>query len=386
MTIEHLAEAVSLVFTVCGSIYVVLSGIAGTIFRERMNNVARAAMLPPVTVLKPLYGADKEILENLRAACSLDYPDYQVVLSVQRLDDPAIPFMRQIQKEFGEGRVTLAIAESEARTNGKIQNLEIAYPHVRHDIIVISDSDIRLRPDYLRAIVAPFADENVGCVSTPYRAIHAHRWYEKLELLTMNADFVPNLIFASAMRLTAFGLGASMAFRRRDLEAIGGFAAFRDHLAEDSQMALRIEALGRRVTLVPYFVDMEVDLRGLADWWRHELYWDQNTRVVRPTGFIATIIVRSIPCALFYAFARGFDLMGIEVLLAATAIRLGVSAYLLGTVLKDREGLAALWLLPLRDLLGVVFWFLAIVKRDFVRRGKHFGLLPNGRIVPKPAR
>jgi ceramide glucosyltransferase len=351
-----------------------------------MAIAARATMFTPVTIVKPLYGADKEILENLRAACSLDYPDYQVVLSVQRLDDPAIPIMRQVQQEFGEARVTLAIAASEARTNGKIQNLEIAYPHVRHDIIVISDSDIRLRPDYLKAIVAPFADENVGCVSTPYRAIHAHRWYEKLELLTMNADFVPNLIFASTTGLTAFGLGASMGFRRRDLEAIGGFAAFRDHLAEDSHMALRVEALGRRVTVVPYFVDMEVDLRDLADWWRHELYWDQNTRVVRPAGFIATIVVRSIPCALFYAAMRGFDLLGVEVFLAATAIRLGVGAYLLAAVLKDREGLASLWLLPLRDLFGLVFWFLAIVKRDFVRRGKRFGLLPDGRIVPKPAR
>jgi ceramide glucosyltransferase len=385
MTFQHIAEVVGLAFTISGSIYVVLCGIAGTIFRRRLQNGERATAFPPVTILKPLYGADKELLENLRSACLLDYPEYQVVLSVQRLDDPAIAIMQQVQKEFGEARVTLAIAESEARTNGKIQNLEIAYPHARYDIMVISDSDIRLRPDYLKAIIAPFADDNVGCVSTPYRAIHAHRWFEKLELLTMNADFVPNLIFTSMTRLTAFGLGASMAFRRRDLDAIGGFAAFRDYLAEDSQIALRIKALGRRVTVAPYFVDMEVDLRDPSDWWRHELYWDLNTRVVWQSGFIATIVVRSIPCALLYALARGFDLVGLEVFLAATALRIGVSAYLLGAVLDDREGVAALWLLPLRDLLGVVFWFLAIVKRDFVRRGKHFGLLPNGRIVPKPA-
>lgn len=378
-------EAVSLVFALCGSFYVLLTAFTGAMFRRRMRTATDGTFLPPVTILKPLYGADKELLENLRTACSLDYPDYQLVLSVQRLDDPAIPIMRRVRQEFGEERVTLAIASSEARTNGKIQNLEIAYPFARHDVLVISDSDIKLKRDYLRAIVAPLADETVGCVSTPYRAIHARRWYEKLELLTMNADFVPNLIFASQARLTAFGLGASMCFRRRDLEAIGGFAAFRDMLAEDSHMALRIEDLGRRVVVAPYFVDMEVDLKNVSDWWGHDLYWDQNTRVVRPAGFISTIVIRSVPFALLYACLLGFDESSLQVLAAVLAIRLGVAGYLLASVLEDREGLAALWLLPLRDLAGMVFWFLAIVKRDFVRRGKRFGLLPDGRIVPKPA-
>src|SRR3974390_217512 len=251
-------EALCLVFAFCGSLYALLTAVAGARFRGRMKTATVAKFLPPVTILKPLYGADKELLANLRAASSLDYPDYQLVLSLQRVDDRAIPIRRQVQQEFGEARVTLAIAASEARTNGKIQNLEIAYPHARHDILVISDSDIKLKPDYLRAIVAPLADAAVGCVSTPYRAIHAYRWYEKLELLTMNADFVPNLIFASEAQLAAFGCGASMGFRRKDLEAIGGFAAFRDLLAEDSHIALRIQKLGRRVVVVPYFVDMEV--------------------------------------------------------------------------------------------------------------------------------
>ncbi len=187
--------------------------------------------------------------------------------------------MHQILAEFGPERVTLAIAESAAHTNGKIQNLEGAYPFARHDVFVISDSDICLRPDYLRAIVAPLADPAVGCVSTPYRAMNAAYWFEKLELLTMNADFVPNLIFASVAGIVTFGLGASMCFRRKDLEAIGGFAAFGEHLAEDSHMAARLEALGRRVVLAPYFVDMEVDLKSFSQWWGHQLYWDQNTRV-----------------------------------------------------------------------------------------------------------
>ena len=386
MTVQYFLETVCLTIAVSGSIYAVLCVFTGAMFRARMRGRASVKYFPPVTVLKPLYGADKHLTDNLRAACSMDYPDYQVVLSVQRLNDPAIPVMQRVQQEFGEGRVSLVIGDSEARANGKIQNLEIAFAHARHDVIVISDSDIKVGPDYLKAIVGPMADEKVGCVSTPYRVINAHRWYEKLELLTMNADFVPNLILASTARLTAFGLGASMCFRRKDLEAVGGFGAFREVLAEDARIALAIEKLGRRVLVAPYFVDMEVELKSFSDWWGHDLYWDQNTRVVRRAGFIGTIIIRAIPFALFYALLRGFDSLGLEVLAGAIAVRLVTAGILLWGLLGDREGLAALWLLPLRDLFGLVFWALALLKRDFIRRGERFGLLADGRIVPKTAR
>ncbi len=386
MTLQHLAEAVCLVFAACGSVYVLLCTATAAIFRRQMSRTLPLTDLPPVTIFKPLYGADKELLENLRSACRQDYPDYQVVFSVQRLDDPAIPVMQQILAEFGPEHVTLAVAESAACANGKIQNLEIAFPFARHDLLVISDSDVRLRPDYLRAIVAPFADPAVGCVSTPYRAMNAAHWFEKLELLTMNADFVPNLIFASVAGIVTFGLGASMCFRRKDLEAIGGFAAFRDHLAEDSHLAARIKALGRRVVLAPYFVDMEVDLNRFSQWWGHQLYWDQNTRVIRPAGFFATVVVRSVPFAFLYAILTGFGLAGLGVLGIALAIRLAGAAFLLRYVLKDREGLAALWLLPLRDLFGLAVWLVAITRRDYVHRGRRFGLSADGRIVPRPAR
>ncbi|MGB8366332.1 MAG: glycosyltransferase [Rhizomicrobium sp.] len=386
MTLQHFAEAICLAFAACGSVYVLLCVATAAVFRQRMARAVPLTALPPATIFKPLYGVDKDLLENLRSACRQDYPGYQVVLSVQRLDDPAIPVMHQILAEFGPERVTLAIAESAAHTNGKIQNLEGAYPFARHDVFVISDSDICLRPDYLRAIVAPLADPAVGCVSTPYRAMNAAYWFEKLELLTMNADFVPNLIFASVAGIVTFGLGASMCFRRKDLEAIGGFAAFGEHLAEDSHMAARLEALGRRVVLAPYFVDMEVDLKSFSQWWEHQLYWDQNTRVVRPAGFFATVVVRSVPFAFLYAILTGLSLAGLGVAGAAVAIRMAGAAFLLRYVLKDREGLAALWLLPLRDLFGLAVWLLAITRCDFMHRGRRFGLLADGRIVPRPAR
>jgi ceramide glucosyltransferase len=386
MTLSFLAEAMCLAFTVCGSTFVVLCVATSSVFRRRIMEAPRTKVFPPITILKPLYGADKELLDNLRAACSLDYPEYQVLMSVQRLDDPAIPIMRQVEQEFGTERVTIVIAEGEVRSNGKIQNLEAAWPMARHDVLVISDSDVKLRPDYLRAIVEPLADPNVGCVCTPYRAIHAQHWFEKLELLTMNADFVPNLVFTAVMGLMTFGLGASMCFRRADLEAIGGFAAFRDHLAEDYIMAQKIEALGRRVVLAPYFVDIEVDLKSFRRWWDHQLYWDQNTRAMRPMEFFATVVIRSVPFALIYALLTGFSAFGVGVLGVAVAVRLACAAYTMGALLEDREGLAALWLLPVRDVLGLAIWLVTMLKRDFVRRGQRFALMADGRIAPRAVR
>src|SRR5580704_18110516 len=155
VTIRELAQAICLMCGACGSAYVLLCVVMATVFRRRMSVPTPSGYCPPVTILKPLHGTEKGLLENLRSACRQDYPDFQVVLSVQRLDDPAIHIMQQVLSEFGPERVTLCIAQSQTRANGKIQNLETALHFAYHDILVISDSDVLLPNDYLRAIVAP---------------------------------------------------------------------------------------------------------------------------------------------------------------------------------------------------------------------------------------
>jgi ceramide glucosyltransferase len=377
-------EVLCLVPSVGGSIYGLLCAAAALAFRRRI--VPTAAALPPITVLKPIHGLEKNQEENLRAACRLDYPDYQLVLSAQRLNEPALPLMRAIADEFGPDRVTVAAAEASGpAVNGKVLNLQIAMSAARHDVLVISDSDVRLRPDYLRAIVAPLADPQVGYVCTLYRAVCADRWYEKLELLSLNADFTANLIFASVTGASDFCLGSSVAFRRRDLDAIDGLAPLGAHLNEDFEMGRRLRALGRRAVTLPYFVDTMVDLNSFRQWWGHQLYWDQNTCTSRPVGFFATVLTRSIPFALLFATLRGFDPVGLSVLTGVVAIRLATTAFVLHFALRDREGLKAIWLLPFRDLVGLVSWFLALTRRDFVWRGNRYRRTRDGRIVPRPA-
>ncbi len=389
MSFVELLQGLCLVPVVGGSIFSLLCVPAAARFCRQRPVTDGAAfpggVWPPVTVLKPVYGLEKGLKDNLRTSCTQDYPDYQVVFSAQRPDDPAIPLLHELQKEFGPDRVTVVVQNIQAGMNGKVNNLLGAMTAAKHDILVISDSDIVLRPDYLKAIVAPLADPAVGCVNTLFKAARGDRWYERLELLSMNADFMPSVVFAYMTGTSNFCLGPSIALRRSTLQAIGGFESLAEYLVEDYEIGRRIWESGKRMAIVPYFVEAVVDLKSVSHWWGHQVYWDQNTRAARPGGFFATVLTRAVPFALLVALLRGLDPVGLGILAAAAALRIAAAAPVLAAF-RDREGLASLWLLPARDVLGLVSWALAFTQRTVVWRGAEFVLTRNGRLVPKEAR
>jgi len=378
-------QGACLVPAVAGSVFSLLClGAAFYWVRGRPRPEAPAGFpWPGVSILKPVRGLEKGLEENLRSACVLDYPEYQVVLSVQSLDDPALPVLRKLEREFGPERVTVAVTDSEPVVNGKIQNLLGGLKAARHEILLISDSDVRLRPDYLKTIVAPLDDPDIGFVCTLYRAVDAAKWYEKLELLSYNSDFIVQVIFAKVTGASDFCCGCSVAVRRSALEAIGGLEPLGEYLAEDFEMGRRITQRGYRSEVLPYFVDASLDLRRPRDWWDHQVYWDQNTRAARPIGFFCSVVVKALPFALLFALARGLDGLGLAVLGGALAIRLGTAALICWRI-GDRAGPRYMAWLPLRDLAGLGSWMVAIVKRTFVWRDLRFGLTRDGRVVPRP--
>ena len=386
--LKSLLEWMFLVPTITGSVYVVLCLIALWRFHTRPPKTARKPFVswPPVTMLKPVHGLEKNQRENLRSACLQDYPLFQVVFSVQTPDDPAVPLLREIQREFGPESVTVVIGNRRAGSNGKINNMLGGLPYARHEILVISDSDVRLRPDYLRTIIAPLADPEVGCVCTLYKASCAETWFEKVELLTLNADFMASVIFAHVTGASKFCLGASVALRRSTLEEIGGLEALADYLVEDYEMGRRIWCSGKKISIVPYFIDTMVDLKSPSQWWNHQVYWDQNTRAARPVAFLATAIIRCTPFALLFASMRRLDGVGLAVLGAAILVRMATAAMTLGWGFRDREGLKSLALLPFRDLAGLVSWFLALTRKTTIWRGSKFTLTRDGRLVSREMR
>jgi ceramide glucosyltransferase len=387
--IAKIAAWACLVPVLGGSVYALLCLLAVARFRTHKSAATPRSFgseWPPVTILKPVHGIEKNQRENLRSTCLQDYPDFQVVFSVQELDDPAIPILNEIQREFGSERVTVAIENRRSGTNGKINNMIGGLLHARHEILVISDSDVRLRPDYLKAIVAPLADPTVGCVCTLYKAACAETWYEKVELLTLNADFMTSVVFAHVSGASKFCLGASAALRRSTLAEIGGLEALADYLVEDYEMGRRIWESGKKIAVVPYVVDTMVDLKSPSQWWSHQVYWDQNTRSARPAAFFYTVTVRSIPFALLYVLFRGMNMASLAICGAAILLRLAAAGLILRWGFRDREGLRSLWLLPFRDVASLVSWLLAFTKRTTVWRGTQFVLTRDGRLVAREAK
>jgi ceramide glucosyltransferase len=382
-SLGHIVPWLFLIPAIGGSVYAILCVLATVQFR-RSSTIQRKGSFqswPPVTVLKPVHGLEKNQRENLRSTCIQDYPEFQVVFSVQEPDDAAIPLLKEIQQEFGEGRVTVAIENFKTGTNGKINNMIGGLRHARHDVLVISDSDVSLRPDYLKTIVAPLSDPEVGCACTLYKAAGAERWFEKMELLTLNADFMTNVLFAHVSGASKFCLGASAALHRSTLERIGGLEALSDYLVEDYEMGRRIWVLGRKIAIVPYFVDTIVDLKSPSQWWNHQVYWDQNTRAARPFAFFATALIRSVPFAFLFAIARMCDAFGLSILAGAATLRILSAAMVLGWGLRDREGLRSLGLLLFRDIASLATWVLAFTKRTTIWRGTSFVLTRDGRLV-----
>lgn len=389
-TLIDAALALTLLPVLGGSLFGVAAAVAtwrfcrGATWRLRRGAAAPAQDVasPPMTLLKPIYGLEPGLAARLRSTCLQDYPDYQVIFCLQRPDDPALPLALALAEEFPD-RAQLVLHEVQLGPNGKVNNLLGGMAAARHDILVISDSDVELRPDYLATLAAAFADPAIGCVNTLFKATGARRWYERLELLSINAEFLPSVCFTWLTGASPLCLGPSVAIRRGTLARIGGLEALVDYLAEDYEIGRRVPEAGEGFVLLPYIVDARIDLAGPAVWWRHQVYWDQNTRAAQPTGFLLTILTRAVPFALMAALLAGLAPWSLLLLAATLALRLAAAAIALGA-LDDREGLASLAWLPLRDLVGLVTWLLAFADRTVTWRGQDYTLTGGGRMVVKP--
>ncbi len=210
-------------------------------------------------------------------------------------EDPALTIIKEIQEELGTERISVVISTVQAGANGKVNNLLGAIEEARHEIIVISDSDTHLRPNYLKKLVAPLANPNVGCVCTLFKLTRADRWFEKMELLTINEDFIPSVIFAQVTGASNACLGPSIAIRKSTLQELGGLESLADYLVEDYELGRRVWTSGKKMVILPYVIDAVVDLANWRQWWSHQVYWEQNTYLARPGAFIATILIRAVP-------------------------------------------------------------------------------------------
>ena len=363
-------SALLLVPVVVSCVYWIVTSVMMARFFRR-HAPADSSWLPTVSLIKPVCGLEKSIHENLSTACRQNYPRYEVIFSVQDSADPALPFLARIRGENPTVPIQIVVDRASAGPNGKVSNLLNATGHATGRVLVYSDSDMRLEPNYLRTIVAPLANPRVGIACTVYRAEGADNLYESLELLSLNTDFVPSMVFAVETGAALACPGASQAIRRETLTLVGGLEPMAYSFVEDLELGRAVMASGLTIALVPHVAVTRVDAPRPSVWWRHQVYWDQNTRVANPVGFFFTFLVRGVPFAGLYALCGG---PGSWLVLAGTlAIRLGTTL-VSSTLLGDREGIRRLWLLPLRDGAGLLVWLASFVGRKVYWRGRVFAL------------
>ena len=364
------------------TVYQVVQIVASRRFLRRAR-YPRDGHTPPITVLKPLKGPGLELAANLETFCLQDYPEYQIVFGVEDASDPAVEIVRALMRRFPDRHITLSVG-SEQGANRKVASLVHMMRHARHDVLVLSDADIRVRPDYLRTLAAPLVDHSVGLTTCLYRGRGMIGLPSLIESLFINTDFLPMVLMAQWVQRFRYAYGASTAFRREALAGIGGFDALRDYLADDYLLGNRIADAGWRLLLLPYVVETVLDSRTMRDVWRHQLRWARTYRVCQPFGWFVSLVIHTMLWGVVAVVATGGSTAGWIALLAAVAARIGSLRVILG-MLGDTMTVRDLLLVPLKDLAYSAVWVTSWLGRDVVWSGQRLRVQPDGRMLPVDA-
>ncbi len=383
----HLLSAVAAlagVLAACGIGYYVLCLWSGRAFlRDRRRLTAE--FTPPVSILKPLRGTDPEMYEAFRSHCLQDYPDFELIFGVADGDDPAIALVERIKREFPERRIELVMTPEVLGTNLKVSNLVQMLPFVRHDYLLVNDSDIRVAPDYLRCVMAPFAEAKVGMVTSLYRGAPGRTLGSRLEAIGISTDFSAGVLAARELEGIRFALGSTLAFPRRSLDAIGGFEPLLDYLADDFELGNRIAEAGYEVVMSDVVVDTHLPDYSFRAYWDHQLRWARSTRDSRRWGYLGVALTFGLPWAIL-AFVLSQAALWAGALLAVAIVTRCAMALKIGRhIMADPNIPADLWLIPLRDVLALVIWAASYAGHTIAWRGDYF-ILKNGKLKPLEAK
>jgi ceramide glucosyltransferase len=335
---------------------------------------------PPMTIIKPLKGADEGLYENLASFCCQRYPQFQLVLAVASPDDPAVAVVRRLQNRFLSVDITLVINDASYGANLKVANLINACNVARYNIVAISDSDVRVETDYLTRLASYFADPGVGLVTNLYRNSAAATPAAALEALGFTLEMVPNVIVAERLEGLTFALGASMACRRQAIDAIGGLQVLADYLADDYQLGNRIAKAGWQVVLSPHFVESVSAGESILTVLARQLRWCRTMRVSRPGGYFASVVKEPLTAVIAVFAVCGTSPPAAAAVVGLYLVRIVAALLLSRLIVKDRLLPLYLWLLPLRDLASNATWLLAFCGNRVSWRGDRFRIRAGGKM------
>jgi ceramide glucosyltransferase len=368
----------------CAYYLICLWGAADLLRARKAAHCAQAAALPPVTILKPLKGTDPDIYEAFRSHCLQDYPEYEIIFGVSDATDPAVASVEKLRREFPNVRISLVVCPIILGTNVKVGNLEQMLQLARYEHLIVNDSDIRVGRDYLQKVIAPLQNDRIGMVTCLYRGVPASTFGSQLEALGISTDFSAGVLVARQIEGGLhFGLGSTLAFRKRDLLRIGGFKAIVDFLADDYELGRRIADLDLKIVLSAAVVETHLPAYGFAGFLAHQMRWARGVRDARLGGYIGFVTTFGFMWSLLAVIATHATAWSWGVLAAVLFLRTLVALSVGKSVLQDSRLMSQLWLLPIRDLIAVGIWIASFAGHTVMWRGEKFELR-NGRLI-KPA-
>jgi|HubBroStandDraft_1064217.scaffolds.fasta_scaffold113502_1 ceramide glucosyltransferase len=373
----HVRDAL-LLLAVAPFVYYLLAIIAASKF---FGIPSPSDFRPPISILKPIRGLDREAYENFASFCRQDYPEFEILFCVSDDEEPAIPIIGKLIADFPRRRIRLLVGAEPRGASDKVNKLCRMVREARNEIILVSDSDVRVEPGFLGAVAAPFADPAVGGVTCLYRGLAEGSFAATLEALGNSADFAPGVLVAWLFGGVRFMLGAVMATTKKHLAEIGGFESLVDYFCDDYELGNRISVRRHRIELSRFPVDIVYPRETIGDAFRHQLRWNLSIRYSRPWGHLGLIFTHGLVWAVVgisvaqswfavSAFAAGYFLLRYEMALTTGA-----------RGMHDALVRQKLWMLPLRDAFAFMVWIVSFFPQRIHWRGREFYVV-NKRLVP----
>ena len=355
-------------------LYCLLIVLAVVNYRSHSRLAARPDR-PPISILKPLAGCDLGLEDNLRSFFTQDYPVFELLFAVRTPGDSAIEVVRKLQTEHPHVPTTLIVTGEPPYANAKVYSLDRMLAAAGNDLVVMSDSDVRVASNFLTGVAAEFADRNIALATCPYRAIGGPSLWSALEAEGMNTEFIGGLLVARMVLGVRFAVGPTIIARKSMLAAIGGFNRVKDYLAEDFMMGKLAAQQGYGVILSRNVVEHLIGSQNLRSNFIHRLRWSRSTRRSRPVGYIGQLFTNPLPIALLTVAVQP---AWWPVLIPTVLVRAAAAWATSKMVLGRRPH----WLLLLlQDLLSLVFWIAGFFGNTILWRGRRYKLLPDGRFV-----
>jgi len=353
-------------------------------FYHRSVGALKCPFLPPVSLLKPLHGAEPGLEAHLASFFEQDYPAFEILFCARHLNDAGLEIARRVAPRYPDVPVQFLSSGEPTIPNAKLLSLELMTQQARHGIFIISDSDVHVQRNYIREVVAPFEDQHVGAVTCLYRgdAVQGGFW-SRLEAAAMSVEMTAGVLVADMLEGMKFALGPTMAIRRACLEEIGGFLTLGDYCSDDFLLGNRVAEKGHRVVLSHHIIDHVVLHESFRLSMRHQARWMKSTRFSRPKGHLGTFLTFAVPFGLLAAIAACLlhkPWIAGAALLWSVGTRMAMAAAISRKVLQEKSPWQSVLLYPVRDLLAIAFWIASYGSRKILWRNEVYLLEKEGRM------